>query len=267
MSVSAVVAVRRTSIRLVTLTTCFFAFAGVRPAKSQSLDPQPAPQSVQKKPAFERTTDVSLGVFGQLTPDRINVGTFTATNVQSGLQTSDWTTASTGVLAGLHQQFKPWLGYKVHLGYTRSTWNYSTAYSYASTQPSPLGGNYSYLLYNSVGTNMYEVSVMAAVQGPHEKRFSTFAEAGGGLLTFLPTKRPSTTAVQVRPAAPFGVGLNYRLSDHWGLRGEYRAQFCKTPDFKDPGRNPDKRFTVTSEPTLSLVYTFGGHKKSQAVTH
>jgi opacity protein-like surface antigen len=53
----------------------------------------------------------------------------------------------------------------------------------------------------------------------------------------------------------FGAGVNYRLTDHLGVRAEYRGLSYKNPDFKDPGLA--KLFTVTSEPVVSIVYRFG----------
>ena len=61
----------------------------------------------------------------------------------------------------------------------------------------------------------------------------------------------------------FGVGMNYRLTEHLGLRAEYRGLFYKSPDF-GVTRNigPVTRlFTVTNEPTVSLSYTFGTRRK------
>jgi hypothetical protein len=60
----------------------------------------------------------------------------------------------------------------------------------------------------------------------------------------------------------FGVGMSYRLTEHLGLRAEYRGLFYKSPDFA-PMRNEvpvTRLFTVTNEPVVSLSYTFGGRK-------
>ena len=58
--------------RVLTLTTCFPALAGVRYASAQASDSQPkqqaelltSPQLVAPKSKFTMTTDISLGVFG-----------------------------------------------------------------------------------------------------------------------------------------------------------------------------------------------------------
>ena len=83
-------------------------------------------------------------------------------------------------------------------------------------------------------------------------------------MSFLPAQNPSPYWVLFRPAMVFGTGLNYRLSEHWALRGEYRGLFYKTPYFAGADTNvPTARlYTVTHEPTISIVYRFGRKNKS-----
>jgi opacity protein-like surface antigen len=232
--------------RVLTLTICVVATAGIKPAAAQTSDPQPAATSTHTKTRFAPETDISLGIFGQLTPARIQTSSGTLStpsdHEESFIQATQATTPSVGVLGTFHQQFKPWLGYNVNLGYSRFTENYSNGATYIAT----------------IGTNMYELSAASVVQGPRTQRFSTFFQTGGAILTFLPTQNPSPGAVQFRPALLFGVGFNYRLSEHLGVRAEYRGQFYKNPDFK---MDLNKFFTVTNAPAVSLVYSFGGTSK------
>ncbi len=110
---------------------------------------------------------------------------------------------------------------------------------------------------------MYETTIAYVVQGPKNKKFSTFAQFGGGGLWFLPFTHPEAYNKQVRPAMVFGVGLNYKLSEHLGIRAEYRGLFYKNPDFAySLTLAPvSKMFTVTNEPTVSVTYTFGKKKQ------
>lgn len=184
------------------------------------------------------------------------------------MQTTQGTSPSAGVLGTFHQSLRPWLGYNVNLGYSRFSENYSHGFAYIpnSNQPPPLSNpNYSFAQ-GSIGTNMYELTVAYAVQGPKTKRFNTSAQVGGGGLFFLPTHDPSPYAEQVRATMVFGVGMNYKLSEHFALRAEYRGLFYKNPDFKnsDTPIPISKLFTVTNEPTLSVVYTFGHGKKKRS---
>jgi opacity protein-like surface antigen len=262
--------------RVLTLTTCFLAMAGIKHVSAQTSSSQPVQQAEPRTTAqpgpseskFTMTTDFSVGVFGQLTPTRVPivVTPFTTSTAsgQNVFQKTQGTSPSAGVLATFHQQFKPWLGYNVNAGYSRFTENYSMGTSFTSTAPPYSLGS---LSQTSIGTNMFELSAAYVVEGPRTKRFSTFVQTGGALLPFLPTANPSKGAVQFRPALLFGTGLNYKLSEHVGVRAEYRGLFYKNPDFKT---TVNKLFTVTNEPTVSLFYTFGGGVKKQkagAATH
>jgi opacity protein-like surface antigen len=62
----------------------------------------------------------------------------------------------------------------------------------------------------------------------------------------------------------FGAGMNYRLSEHWALRAEYRGLVRENPDFGNAYALPIFRFiattNVTNEPTISIVYRFSGKR-------
>lgn len=205
--------------------------------------------------------DVSLGVFGQLTPARTPTETSAFLNGTAYNQTVQGTSPSAGVLATIHQSFRPWLGYNINFGYSRFSEQYSQGMYFPNpSQPTNPISNFTY---GSIGTNMYELTGASVVQGPKAKRIDTFAQLGGGILTFLPTQDPSPYAVQSRPTMVFGAGLNYKLSKQWGLRAEYRGLFLKNPDFHGEGASTvpiSKLFTVTNEPTISIVYRFGGKR-------
>jgi opacity protein-like surface antigen len=96
-------------------------------------------------------------------------------------------------------------------------------------------------------------------QGPRTPHFTTFAQFGGGGLFFVPFTQSDKYNSQVRPAMVFGLGMNYRLTDHFGVRAEYRGLFYKSPDFAaDLYPAPVTRlFTVTNPRVIGLIYTFG----------
>jgi opacity protein-like surface antigen len=205
--------------------------------------------------------DVSLGIFGQLTPTRTPTEITPFRNGIAYDQTTQGTSISAGFLGTFHQSFRPWLGYNVNFGYSR----FSEKYSQGMYFPNPTAPTnpISSFSYGAIGTNMYELTGASVVQGPKAKRIDTFAQLGGGILTFLPTQDPSPYAVQSRPTMVFGAGLNYKLSKQWGLRAEYRGLFLKNPDFHGEGSSSvpiSKLFTVTNEPTISIVYRFGGKR-------
>lgn len=211
------------------------------------------------------STDLSLGAFGQLTPTRMPTTNSSSFVGDYRTQTTQGTSLSAGVLGTFHQSFKSWLGYNVNLGYSRFSENYSLGHVFIAN-PTSYGIPGSNFSQGSIGTNMYEVTIAYAVEGPKTKRFATFAQLGGGGLWFLPTQSPSPYYEQVRAAMVFGTGINYKLTEHLGVRAEYRGLFYKSPDFAYYSGNAlpiSKFFTVTSEPTVSIVYHFGGGKKTR----
>ena len=202
--------------------------------------------------------DFSLGTFGQLTPARsptsvsYDAGTLTIQSIQG-------TSSSAGILGAIHQSFKPWLGYGVNFGYSRFSEEYSQG-MYFVPDPNlfPTENPTSSFSRGSIGTSMYELTGSDLIQGLRTRHVEWFSQLGGGVLSFLPTRNPSVLSVQFRPTMVFGTGMTYKLSKHWALRAEYRGLFYKNPDFKGAnGEVPTvKLYTVTSEPTISIVYRF-----------
>ena len=253
---------RAPSVGALHFLALFLAVFAARTAAAQTSDQQ-RQQKTQK--TFNPVTDISIGTYGQLTytrtPTTSQVYTFgTTTNEQS-----QGTSPSPGVLGTFHQQFKPWLGYNVNLGYTRFAEEYSHGQQFVPTATSTFAASSSFAQ-GSIGTSMYDLTVAYVFEGPRNKRFNTFGQFGGGGLFFLPSKNTLSAREQTRPAMVFGVGMNYKLTGHLDFRAEYRGLFYKSPDFTLPpydGFNfPMARlFTVTNAPAVSLVYRFGGAKK------
>ncbi len=70
-------------------------------------------------------------------------------------------------------------------------------------------------------------------QGPRTRQFTNPSpQFGGGGLFFVPFTQSDKYNPQVRPAMLFGVGMNYRLSDHLWHKGRIswvvlqRSRFC-----------------------------------------
>lgn len=214
------------------------------------------------KAKSKTVTDISLGIFGQLTPTRSPIETSSNQQGTAVNQTTQGTSASAGVLGTFHQSFTPWFGYVVNFGYSRFDENYSTGFGFTANQGNPPAPQYqsrSSFSGGSIGENTYELTAAYLVQGPRTKRIDTFFQLGGGVLSFLPPQDPSPYWVLFRPALVFGTGMNYRLSEHWALRAEYRGLFYRNPYYNGAATNlPMPEFdVVTSEPTISIVYRFG----------
>ena len=210
----------------------------------------PASHAVAPKHGVEAS--VSVGGFPQLTATRIS---------QTGSNfVTESLSPSAGVFATFQQSFKPWLGYSANFGYTRATFRYSAA-------PAIFG---SITASNEIPNNVYETSVSYIARKQFTSRFRLFGEAGGGTMAFsaitrslsstqggsLTVKRSNT----FRPIGIAGFGVEYGLGYGLGLRGGYRGLFLRYPAYASgrPGLN-----TLTSEPTLSVTYTFGKHGRQK----
>jgi opacity protein-like surface antigen len=259
----------RSLFAVISLLACFVPVLASRTAEAQT--PDPIPDQNPSKKLFTPETDLSIGIYGQLTNTRMptnvvpeSYGVYTRQIIQN-------TTDSPGILATFHQSFKPWLGYNVNFGYSRFSENYSYGDQFIPT-PAPNQPAFSAYSRGAIPTNMLDLTIAYLFRGPSGKKFSTFGQFGGGGLFFLPTVSTDSLDLspvrnQTRPAMIFGVGMNYKLTSRLDLRAEYRGFFYKCPDFTlppYPGGSSfpmTKLFTVTNAPAVSLVYHFGGTKK------
>jgi hypothetical protein len=149
--------------------------------------------------------DAAVSVFGQ------------STQATSGNGIHDSPTESMGGLATLRQSFKPWLGYELNYSYTRFSERYSD-FPFA------------------VQDNVHEATGAYLVQGPKLLVFQPFATVGGGWMIYLPTNTGGQHFnQQFQLALLYELGVNYPLvTDHFGLRLQYRGLVHKTPSFNQP---------------------------------
>jgi hypothetical protein len=84
------------------------------------------------------------------------------------------------------------------------------------------------------------------------------------MLGFLPVHREASfpnfsiaPSYLTRPLGVAAVGFDFRLSQKLALRAEYRGLLYKFPDNHG---SYGRAVTETSQPTLSLVYRFGGRR-------
>jgi len=194
-------------------------------------------------------TTISLGGSPQLTATRIE-------NVETGGFITQSLHPSPNIVTTFRQSFRPWLGYSVNVGYTRaSEHNTNDA---GSTSAGTSANFY-------VPNNVWELSLSHVAQLHLTHRLTAFTDEGAGFMAFQPAKRGSTTTIPTggcctvvgtnfRPLIVFGTGVDYHFNPQWALRAEYRGLLYKYPDY---GAGLPKLTTITSEPTVSLTYTFG----------
>ncbi len=207
-----------------------------------------AAQNVPARSSSHVETTVSLGIAAQLTATRVQFNQYSGNSTQ-GLD------PSAAFLGTIRQSIAPWLGYTVNFGYARTTEVNTGALGYNASP------------YFAIPSNVYETSVAYHLQSHITPRLTGFFDAGAGALTFLPVHRGADAknfvphqnfalvpSVTFRPVGVFSAGVDYHFNQHLALRAEYRGLLYKYPDF---GGTVGRSLTVTSQPTVSLVYQFG----------
>jgi outer membrane immunogenic protein len=146
------------------------------------------------------------------------------------------------------------------------------SYRYMLTPKSALELNYSFAQNNQKflfnGITNYRIHARqqeftaAYVYSLNFKRFSPFAEAGGGVIFFTPVLDAGTSLLNTKITKGigglFGGGLAYELSPSFDIRVEYRGLLVKTPSFGEntsPNLNVN-RYEVISVPAIGVAYHF-----------
>lgn len=220
-------------IGIIAAIAVILAIGCARAAQAQgtsSTEEQPLPSLPQ--PRFIENS-VSLGTFAQLTGAR--------------LPARESLDPSAGVLGTWRQSFWPWLGYSFNFGYTRTA------------EHVPFGSSSLRL-----PSNVYEWSFSYLAENHITTKLTGFLDAGAGWLHFrdIAPMGPVDSAESSRPLGTAGIGVDYSYSRHWALRAEYRGLIYKYADY---GSFP-KAVTLSSEPTVSVVYSFG-RRAARATSH
>jgi opacity protein-like surface antigen len=157
----------------------------------------------------------------------------------SGNGITDDPTRSGGAQIAFRHSYHWWLGYEGSYGYTRFAERYTGA-------PFPIQHN----MHDFAGS--YLVTTPVGVLG-----FRPFALAGVSGLVFSPSLNGGqNVSYQGRPAFNFGVGVNKALlTDHFGIRIQYRGLFYKTPDFGEAALTTNTS-RITSEPMAGVYVRF-----------
>ncbi len=197
--------------------------------------------------------DFTLAMFGNLPVSNSSSST-SGTGDSAVTQTfSQTATNAVGALASFHQQFSPWVGYRITTTYSRPTFE-------AASGTSSANGKFSTGSF-SVAQRIYEFSGTYNVQGPRYRRLSSYVEAGASLLAFYSTSPYSTSSATVHSlhgAGVFGVGSELALNKHWALHAEYRVQLYKPPAFYVNNNAPTPgNLTLSNNPIFGVTYRFG----------
>ena len=200
------------------------------------------------------------------------IGTFNASATSGGVTQSAADVA--GALLEVRRIVSPWIGFEATYSYNRANQSYITTTAQILYPPCPPGfGNCAPL---------YEQPIAAVSANAHSitgdwvfsrkvRNFRPFALAGGGLLLFIPSGGQSTTQNAAEFTFLFGAGLDWKLSQHLGLRLQDRIAIYKTPILAAPGLYPSltnssfqsgttwnepKVYTYSQQPALGVYYRF-----------
>ncbi len=187
----------------------------------------------------EHLADITLAMGGTL------IGTRQAGSNGTNSYSQGATHAISAV-AAFHQQLRPAVGYRLTASYTRPEFQYTLR------SPITTGSTI------DVNGRVYELAGTYVVQGPHHGRLSTSAEAGAGVMGFLPTLPSADTGDNVRVAAVYGAAAEVGLSKHLAVHLAYRGQAFKGPDFKYTGffGPVPTAVLLSNEPMVGITYRF-----------
>jgi opacity protein-like surface antigen len=98
---------------------------------------------------------------------------------------------------------------------------------------------------------------------PSNEHLKPYFLLGGGLVRFSPNNNSYNTGIpstDTKIAFAYGFGSDFKISDHWGLRLQYRGLLRADPDFKLLG-NVNNPFGTgvkahVPEPSVQIVYHF-----------
>jgi hypothetical protein len=146
-----------------------------------------------------------------------------------------------GPLVTIRYTVKPLVGFEFNYGYARFTQNFT-----------PFGG----VPTAGVQQNTAEYTLGYVAHFSPRHGIIPFAGAGLGTLDFRPTPGGGEGLLpQARATYYYTVGGDYKLSDHFGVRGQFREQFYLAPDFETNYLTIKAR-TTTFEPGFGFFARF-----------
>jgi opacity protein-like surface antigen len=170
-------------------------------------------------------------------------GTADFTKDSTSLDIPHSATKSGGFMATYRLHLNRWLAAEGAYGYTRNSQDYSDPF-FGPTR---------------VQTNIHELTGAAVISAPTTSKVRPYALAGFGALFFRPVNNSDNALIgadnQAKPAFVYGGGVDFDLTSHMALRGEYRGFVFKIPDFQLTGLASDS-YTHMAQPSVGLVFRF-----------
>ncbi len=99
---------------------------------------------------------------------------------------------------------------------------------------------------------------------PSNERVKPYAMFGGGMVRFSPNNNFSTGGtpqVDTKAAFAYGFGTDFKVSERFSIRLQYRGLLRSDPDFKLTSSDPTATFGTSlrshvAEPSIQVVYHF-----------
>jgi opacity protein-like surface antigen len=180
-------------------------------------------------------------------------GVFPATtageiSINGPFPTSQHTTNSVGAIADARYDF----GKHSAVGFA-FTLNRDTEY-YNNPQGTPY----------HVQSNNGEMIGTYIFRLPANEHVKPFAMFGGGMIRFSPNNDNNAAGIPsavTKPAFAYGFGSDFKMSDHWGFRLQYRGLVRTSPDYKLSSSDPTNTFGTglksnVAEPSIQVIYHF-----------
>ncbi len=104
----------------------------------------------------------------------------------------------------------------------------------------------------AVSANAHEVTADWVVS-LHLLNLRPFALAGAGLLVDVPSAGQADTKTATEPLFEYGLGVDWGLLPHLGLRLQYRSVFYKAPDLTSLYPSSGA-YTHTDEPAIGVYF-------------
>jgi outer membrane immunogenic protein len=185
---------------------------------------------------------LSMSAVAQEIRSEISVeGTGFFTKNSSGNGIDNQATNAGGVLLGYRYNVNRRLAAEANYGHDRNTQFY-------------FGGTPA-----RIQTNIHQITGSAVVKLPTFARLQPFLRAGGGALIFDPTGNAggffAGATQETTGAFLYGGGADYRLTNHFSIRAEYRGLVYKAPSFNLANLNTDS-WTHVAQPSAGIVFRF-----------
>lgn len=219
-------------------------YAATNPGQAVASASRATPTRRMRRTRHKPTDDFMLaagGFFGLRQSENKTLGSGNSSTTATDIQNVD---SAITTLAAFHQQFRSDLGYRIAVSYSQPDLTYSST------------NNGTILIHSRI----VDLVGTYVVQGPHSRRWRTFADVGVGVMDYLHTNSDDGDPYFFRGEGVAGINVDYAVFNHLSIRGGYRAELYKTPPFQVPLYQvpTTTRMTLTNQPYLGIVYSFGG---------